>query len=445
MKVTVEHLPQHQVVLNIEADPEEFESSMREAYRRLVQRANVPGFRKGKAPMAMVERYTGKAAFLEEAMYHLLPEVTRKAIEQEGIEAGGQPRVELVTTEPVAWKATVDLAPKVDLGGYRELRMALEPVEVGQEEVERALEELRFSQAPWEPVEHPAQMGDLLTLDITVEEDGRRVADDKGVQYRLADGLPEPAPGFAQQLIGLASGHEEEFHLSFPDSDERQEHAGKEYRFQVRVIDIKAKTLPDLDDEFAKGVGGGYDTLEALREYVVAQLRGSAERRARDALQERALQAVIDSAVAEYSPALVEHEAEHALQEQEERLNQNQVALDAYLGTIGKSREELLEELKLAAQERVLRSLVLTELKDREQIQVTEVEIGEELQGLVAGAGQMGGRVQSLYQSEAGRRSLERSLLTRKTLERLVEIVTEQATGPSPEPALAAKEEASNP
>lgn len=443
MKVTVEHLPQRQVVLSIEADREEVESSRRQAYRRIVQRANIPGFRKGKAPMAMVERYTGKAAFLEEAIYHLVPEVTKKAIEQQGIDAAGQPQVQMLNTEPVTWKATVDLVPMVNLGGYREIRMALEPAEVGPEEIDRDLEELRFSQAPWEPVERPAQMGDLLTLDVIAEENGRRVADDKGGQYRLAEGLPVPVPGFAEQLVGLGSGEEKEFGLSFPEGDERREHAGKEYRFQVRVIDIKGKTLPELDDEFAKGVGDGFDTLEALREHVAAQLRAGAQRRAREALHEKALQAVIDGASVEHSPGLVEHEAQHLLGEQEERLKRNQVALDAYLANIGKTREQLLEELKPAAQERVVRSLVLSELREREQVQVMEEEIEDELQGLIAGAGEARGRVQRLFQSEAGHRSLERTILTRKTLERLVEIVLQEQGSPTGEPALLSKEERS--
>ena len=440
MKVTVEHLPQRQVVLNIEADADEVERSKLVAYRHLVDRARVPGFRKGKAPMAMLERYTGKAVFMEEAMQHLVPEATGKAIEEQGIEAAGQPEIEIVDTEPVSWKATVDLAPAVDLKGYREIRIPLEPVKVSRAEVTEALEGLRFSQAPWEPVQRKSRMGDLVTVDIYAERDGRQVADDQGVQYRVVEGSPAPVPGFAEQLVGLKSGETKEFTLSAPEDSEHEEHegheehAGKEYRFRVAVTDIKGKSLPALDDEFAKGVGDGFDTLDALRRHVKGQISQGKEREAKDALQEKSLQAVIDGASVEYSPSLALHEAEHMVQEQEERLGRNRLSMSEYLKSVGKSREELVEEVRPSAEERVVRSLVVTELKEREKIEVTDEELEEELKTMVEGVSQEGEALRRFFQSEQGRQSLRRSLLTRKTLDRLVETVTKRAGKPASKP-----------
>ena len=143
MKVTVEHLPQRQVVLSIEAEAKETEESRKLAYRHIVERARVPGFRPGKAPMSMVERYAGKAAFLQETIEHMIPDATEKAMEEHGIEPVGRPDIQLITTEPVAWKATIDLAPLVDLGKYHDIRIPEEPAEATDEEVDASIEELR--------------------------------------------------------------------------------------------------------------------------------------------------------------------------------------------------------------------------------------------------------------------------------------------------------------
>ena len=430
MKVTVEHLPSRQVVLNIEAEAEEMDKSKKQAYQHLVQRARVPGFRQGKAPMAMLERYAGKAVFLEEAIQHLVPEMTAKAVEEQGIEAAGEPQIEIVETEPVTWKATVDLTPEVDLKGYKNIRLPLPPVKVGKEEIDNALEELQSSQAPWEPAERKAQVGDLLTVDIHADEGGRQVADDKGVQYRLMEGSPSPVPGFAEQLVGMGGGEGKEFTISSPQVGEEGESQGAEYNFKVQVSEVKIKSLPVLDDEFAKGVGEGFDTLKALRDDVRSQIRGSKDREAKSELQEKALKAVVEGATVVYSPNIAHHEAEHMVQEQEDRLSRNRMSMDDYLQGVGKSREELVEEMMASAKERVVRSIVVTELKERENIDVTDEELEEELKSL-PGGGQEGEALRRFFDSPEGRQSIRRSLLTRKTLERLVEIVSQPAKKPA--------------
>ena len=427
MKVTVETLPQRQVVLNLEAEPDELEASKKAAYLKLVQRARIPGFRKGKAPMAILERYVGKAALLEEAISHLIPEATDKAISDEGIDAAGVPAIEVSGTEPVSWKATVDLAPEVDLGAYQDLRLEREAVEVGDEDVQRILENIRFQIAPWQPVDRNAEVDDLVTLDIHSEEGGKTVADDKGVQFRPMEDGAEPVPGFAKEIVGLGAGDEKEFTLAFQEDDERQEVAGKTFSFKVKAIDVKTKTLPDIDDEFAKGVEDGFDSLDALKEHISEQVKESKESQAKERLQEQAVQRLVETATVSYPPNMVEHQAEHLLEEQVQRMTQGQAGLDQYLQNVSKSKEELIEGLKPAATERVVRSLVLTELKTRENIEVTAEEVEAELDRLAASGGEQGAQLRALFGSERGREGVERSLLSRKTLDRLEEIVTQPA------------------
>lgn len=434
MKVSVENLPSRQVVLTIEAEPAEVAKSRLEACRHLAERARIPGFRQGKAPPVMLERHLGKSVILQETIEHLVPEATDRAIKEQKIEAAGVPAIEVTSTEPIAWKATVPLAPVVELGAYKDVRVDAPAPEVKEEDIDKVVEQIRYQQAPWIPSLAPVSLGDLLTMDFYAEEGGRKVADDKGVQFQPQAEMHAPVPGFSEQLVGVNGGETKEFGLAFDkdsplehDGHEHTEFQGKSYHFRVTVHDIKKKELPALDDGFAKGVGEGYDSYQALRDHVRKQLMEQAQERAKDKLREDALEKAIAIATLEYPPSLVDHEVEHMLEDQE-RQTRGQVSLDEYLKSVGKTREQLLEEMKPAAVRRIQRSLVVTELRDKEGVAVSEQEIDDEVNRLASGSGAQEDQLRQVFASERGRRSIEQSLLTRKTLDRLVEIATQPAT-----------------
>lgn len=442
MKVTVEELPRRELLLTFEAEPADLDEYRKKAYRHLVQRVRIPGFRQGKAPFAMVEAYVGKAAVTQEAIHHLIPDATDKAIKERSIQAAATPDIELGAMEPVAWKAKVALIPNVELGNYRELRIEQEPVAVREEEMSKVLEELRFQQAPWQPVERPAEMGDLVTIDVHGEEDGRRVAEDKGAQYRLEPGSAHPMPGFAEQLVGVKAGETKAFALTVPRGAGGAEPAQREVKFRVTASGVKAKTLPPLDDEFAKGVGEGFDTLQDLREHVAAELKAGAERAAKEALREKALDKLVETAKVDFSLAFIEREAEHLLGEQERRLAENKIGVNEYLKSVGKTREQVLDEIKPEAERRVIRSLVLTKLKEQEGIAVAPEEVAQSIQEMAASAGERAQRVQRALDNERTRSAIESSLATRKTLDRLVELVTRKPAAEAPASGIITKEAA---
>ncbi len=425
MKVTVEELPRRELALNFEAEPQDLQKYERKAWRHLAERARIPGFRPGKAPPSVLERFYGKGAVLEETLNHLIPEATEQALKERSIEAVSVPAIKVSSTEPVAWKATVALRPKVDLGNYRELRIQPEPVVVKDKEVENLLEQLRFQHTPWQPVDRPVMMGDLVTMDVLAMDGARRAADDKGAQYRPEPGSTAPMPGFAEQIVSMKTGETKEFTLT---GQAQGEGAGpRQYKFTVAVREVKGKTLPPLDDEFAKGVGDGYENLAALRQHVTNQLREAAERQAREALKEKALDQLVSMAQSEFSPTLVEHEAEHLLEEQEKRLAQNQLRLDDYLKSVGKTREQILEEMKPQAEKRVLRSLVLTEFKDREGVTVAPDDVKQAIDAVLVTAEGQSVELERALNTDSSRAAVERTLVTRKTLDRLAEIVTQPA------------------
>jgi len=264
VKVTNEKTENSQAFLTIEIEPSEVDESLDASYHRLVKKTRIPGFRKGKAPRDILERYIGKDSLLEDALNNLFPKAYENAIKEQDIKAIAQPSVEEVKTDPVVFKVVVPLAPTVELGDYRHIKVKPEPVKLTEDEVNDTIEQLRHQQATWEPVDRPVNFSDLITLDVESNIDEKPFINQKGVQYQVLRGLPMPAPGFAEQLSGLKKGEEKEFKLKLPDDYTKGELAGKEPLFKVKVAEIKQERLPELNDEFASGVSPEFKTLDSL-------------------------------------------------------------------------------------------------------------------------------------------------------------------------------------
>jgi len=433
MKVSAETLENRQTRLTIEVAPEEVESSMDKAYRRLSKKVVVPGFRKGKAPRSIMELHLGKEVLLEEALEDLIPETYNKALEEQGLEAIGQPEIEIVERQPVKYKATVSLKPIIDLGDYRFVRLEPEKAEVTQEEIDKVIEQLRQQQAPWEPVEGPVSFDDLVTMDVKGTVADEVIVDQKGIQYQVLRESRRPVAGFAEKLEGMAKGETREFNLSFPEDYPDKKVVGKEGSFKVTVSEIKRKTLPEVNDEFAKSLGEEFDNLDSLRQRVTQQLQKMAEDAAQHRFEEKALDTVVGFSKVVYPPVMLEHELEHLLEDQARQLGQR--GLEDYLKNINKTKEQLKEELKPAATERLTRSLVLGKLAEEEKIAVEPQEIEAEIEKLAQMAGERADDLRKGLSTPDARYSIAQRLLVKKTLERLALIASGQAKKESQAPA----------
>ena len=422
MKVSQEAVQDRQATLNIELEPQDLEGYLDRAYRRVVQRTVVPGFRKGKAPRQVVERYVGREALLNEALDFLVPEATSKAIEQESLETAGQPQVELLEMEPVTIKATVPLTPVVELADYRDIRLAVEAQVVGEEQIDGALEQLRQDLAPWEPVDRLVQYDDLVTLDLKAEVEGRTVVDSREQSYIPRQDDPFPVPGFAEELLGLAKEATKVYILPFPEDYGDATLRGKECSFTATVLEVKEKRFAKLDDEFAKGVEEGYDSLEALKEKISNSLQTEADRAAERNLEEQVVEAVVQGTRFEIPPMLVEHEIDHLQSDQEEALRRRQVTMEEYLHNVGKTQEQLREELRDTALQRLQRSLALSRVAEAEGIETTEEELQGEIESMVSTSEEQGELLRRYFSTDSARGSLNRSLWMRKTLQRLTSI-----------------------
>jgi len=425
VKVNRDKTENSQAFLTVELEPAEVEESMTAAYRRLVKKMNIPGFRKGKTPRAVLERYIGREGILEEALNQLVPESCAQAIKEQEIEPIAQPKIEVTQTDPVTFTAVVPLAPTVELGDYHSIRMEPEKVEVTEDQINAVMEEVRHQQATWEPVERPAELKDLTVLDIASSIDGTPFINRQGVQYQLLPNSSAPAPGFAEQVVGMSKAEEKRFNIPFPSDYPRQELAGKEASFTVKMVEIKQEILPELNDELARQVSPDFDTLEALRKQIENNIRLGAERKSREDFEQHLLDAVVEQAKVEFPPIMVDVEIERLMSEQMNRIQMSKKGLEAYLKSINKTEEQLKDELRPHASRRIANSLVLGRIYQEEEIEVSESDINNEIENIIKDAQpEKHEEMRKILDNKGAKDSIRQALMTKKTIEKLTEIAT---------------------
>jgi len=422
VKVTTDKTENSQAFLTIEMEPAEVEESLEKSYYRLVKKANIPGFRKGKAPRSVLERHIGKEGLFEDTLNHLLPQAYEKAISEQKIQAIAHPHIEIVQTDPLVFKATVPLLPAIKLGDCHQIQLAPEPVELTEDDVNAAIEHLRHQRATWEPVERSVDFNDLVVLDVESNAEDKPFINQKGAQYQVLRDLSSPVPGFPEQLSGMKRGEEKEFKLQFPSDYPKGELAGKEVSFKVKVTEVKEEKLSELNDELAGEIDPKFKTLDSLREEVSAQLRLRAEERARVEFEERVIEAVVDLAEVEFPPILVETEVDRLINQQSRRWQMSGEGLEEYLKSVNKTEEELREELRPVATKMVIRSLVLGKVVEEEKIEVSNSEIEAEIENMTKSAGGTKSGLQKTLDTPQARESIKQLLVSRKAVQRLVEM-----------------------
>jgi len=418
MKVSTENLGNCQIALDIEAEDSELDKSLDAAYHRLVNKVSIPGFRKGKAPRAILAQHIGKKNLLEEALEHLIPQLYKQAIESQSLDPIAKPQIEITQTEPVVFKAILSLKPEVKLGDYHSIKLEPEPVEVGEKEVAAAVERIRAEQGAWVPVDRPVGLDDLVTMDIEANVEGKPWLNHKGVTYEVDKDSYSPALGFASHLQGVEKNKEKTFSLTIPDDHTIKEIRGKEGIFKVTVTEIKEKLLPELDDELAQGAG--YDNLSAMKEKVAASLRAKAEVESGFELRRRAIDALVESSEVNYPPILEDEEIAGLMRDEAQRLGFRE--LTDYLMRSNKTEEELQQELRPIAKRRLTQGLVLGELAEEEKIEINSTEVDNKV-GEIANGAEDKENTRQLFSLPQIKQSIKQSLLTQKTMDRLLQIV----------------------
>ncbi len=433
MKITIERTPQSEAILDVELDWDEVEKASDRAYHKLAQKYTVPGFRRGHAPRTMLERMIGKEAIYQEGLDDLINQTYKQAVKDHQLTPIGQADVDAAPMEPgqpYHFKATVPVLSPVELGDYRSIHVEKPEVTVTDEDVNKVLADYQEQQAIWAPVERPAQIGDRVTVNLTLKVGERTISDLKDNEFELSDERSGLFSGMDAQVVGMQEGETKEFTTTIPEDYTNTDLAGKEAQYTVTIKAVKQKDLPPLDDDLARGAGK-YQTLDELRADIHKQLLQSRTTQAQRDLEAKILDAATEQAKVDLHHILVEEEADSLYHQMEHLLQQQQMSMDQFLMLSQKSAEDYKKELEPEAERHARTDLVLEAIADQEHLTVSPTEL-QSLLDLYARLG--AARPQRVNQlSATARQRLEASIKRDKARAFLIENATKPVTEPQTE------------
>ncbi|WP_031513124.1 trigger factor [Desulfofalx alkaliphila] len=382
MKATAEKLEKNEVLLEIEVDDERFSKALNRAYKKIAKQVNIPGFRKGKAPKVMIDRYVGQEAVYHEVVEDVFPSVYQEAIEKTEISPIGQPEVEKIQAEegkPLVFKLKVPVKPEVNLGQYKGFDIEKPAVEVTDEDVQQELERMQNRHAKLVSVEEGELAdGDTAMIDFTGYVDGEAFEGGHAENYPLVVGSSSFIPGFEEQLVGMKINEEKDVTVTFPEEYHADNLAGKEAVFKVKLVGIKRKELNPLDDEFAKDVSE-FDTLEELKTDILNKLREERERQANAKVNREALEKAVEEAEVEIPDVMIENRLDEMVSNMENRLRTQGIQLEQYLQYTNSNIDDLRDKMREDAHTTVLQELVLDAIAKAEGITATDDEVETEI------------------------------------------------------------------
>ena len=382
MQVTLEHLPKSSVALTIELSPDEVRPHLERAANRLSERKPVPGFRPGKAPYEIMRKTVGDDMIFHEALEPIVRATLPQAIQEQKLLTVGSPNVEIIKLapgNPLIYKATLGLLPKVTLGDYKSLMVERKPGEVTDEEVDKLVSELQASRATEKLVLREAKMDDKIELDFTAYLDKVPVEGGTSKTHPLILGSRAFVPGFEEQIVGMKGGDEREFTLRFPKDYYKKNMADRDVEFKVKVVSVFERVLPDVNDEFAKSFGN-FTTLAELREHLRKNKREEKEREEKERFELAMLEKIFEvSQIEDVPDTLVNGELNKMVDELKSSISYQGMDFARYLESIKKTEEDMRKDLQPQAERRIKLSLVTRAISDAEHIEVSEMEVKKEI------------------------------------------------------------------
>ena len=383
MSLQVEQLEHNMAKLTIEVSAEELEGALQKAYQKQKSRINVPGFRKGKVPRQLIEKMYGPEIFYDDAANALIPEAYAKAYDESGLDIVSQPKIDVTQIEkgkPFIFTAEVATRPEVKLGEYKGIEVPKYSNRVTQKEIDAKLEEEQLKNARTITVEgRPVQDKDEVVLDFEGFVDGEAFEGGKGENYPLTIGSGSFIPGFEEQLIGAEPEKEVEVKVTFPEDYHSEDLKGKEAVFKCTVHAIRAKELPEVDDEFASDVSEKAETLDAYRAEVKAQIKERKENEGKAKKEDQAVEQAVANAEIDLPEPMVDLQAKQMADDFARRIMQQGLSVEQYFQFTGLSEEKMMEELKPQAEKRIRTRLVLEAIVAAENIEVSDERLDEEL------------------------------------------------------------------
>ena len=391
MSVKVENTEnKNEVKLTFTIEAEKFDEAMKKVYAKTAKYFTIPGFRKGKAPMNIVEQHYGTEIFYEDTFNELVPDIYDEAIKENKIEAVSRPDIDITQMgkgKELIFTATVQTKPEVELGKYKGIELKKIEYNVSDKDIEHELGHMAEHNARLITVEdRPVEKGDIAIIDFEGLLDGKPFEGGKAEKHELEIGSNTFIPGFEDQVIGMKIDEEKDLNVTFPEDYFSKDLAGKPVVFKVKLHEIKKKELPKMDDEFAKDVSE-FDTLEELKNSIKDRLQKENDEKAKYETEDAAIKAVCDNVKLDIPSGMIETEIDNMLKDTEQRLQYQGLTLEQYYKLIGKPETVLRDEMKETAEKNVKSRLVIEAIIKAEDIKPDEEKVEEKLKEMAKGYG----------------------------------------------------------
>ena len=398
-----------------------FEEGMKTVYKKNIKYFSVPGFRKGKVPMNIVEKFYGSSIFYEDTFNEIVPEIYDNAIKEEKIDVVSHPEIDIIQMEKgkdLIFTAVVQTKPEVKLGKYKGISLEKTKYEVSDKDIETELNTMADRNSRMVNVENrPAKLDDTVVIDFCGSVDGVEFEGGKAENHELKLGSNTFIPGFEDQVVGMKIDEEKDINVTFPEEYFSKDLAGKDAVFKVKVHEIKEKELPKIDDEFAKDVSE-FDTLKELKADIKAKKEEQNANRQKAELQEKAVRAVAEISEVDIPSGMVEMEVENMVRDMDNRLSYQGMKFEQYLKMIGKSIEDYKKESEEPAKESVKMRLVIEAVANDAKIKVTEKEIKDKIKELATAYGR---KEEDLLENEDLKTNIEESIKSEKAIDYIIE------------------------
>ena len=412
----------NEVKLNVTIEASKFDEAIKKVYFKSAKYFNIPGFRKGKAPMNIVEKYYGKEIFYEDAFNEVVPEELEKAVEENKLEVVSRPDIEVTQIgkgQDLIFTAVFQTKPEAELGKYKGVEIKKIEYKVTDEDIDHELGHMQEHNSRLVSVDdRPVEKGDIANIDFEGFVDGVAFDGGKAEGHDLEIGSNTFIPGFEDQVIGMKIDEEKDINVKFPDEYFSKDLAGKDATFKVKVNEIKKKELPELDDEFAKDVSE-FDTLKELKASIKEKQQKQNDERAKYETQDAIIKAVCENMKVEIPSGMIETETENMLKDMEQRLAYQGLKLDQYLQIMGKTKEDMQKEYEPEAIEAIKSRLALEAVIKAEKIEVADVDVEEKMKEMAKNYGKEND--EEFMKNENVINYIKKGLESEKALEFLVE------------------------
>ena len=411
----------NEVKLEITIEAEKFDEAMKKVYFKSAKYFNIPGFRKGKAPMNIVEKYYGKEIFYEDAFNEVVPEEFEQALKDNNIEAVSRPDIDIKQIgkgQDLIFTAVVQTKPEAELGKYKGIEIKKIEYNVTDHDIEHELGHMQEKNSRLVSIDdRPVENGDITVIDFEGTVDGVPFDGGKAEGHELEIGSGAFIPGFENQIVGMKIDEEKDINVKFPEEYFSKDLAGKDAVFKVKLHEIKKKELPELDDEFAKDVSE-FDTLKELKDSIKEKLETQNNERAKYETQDAVIKAVSENTKLDIPSGMIELEIDNMLKDIETRLSYQGLKLEQYFKMMGKTEEEVRKEYEPQAIEGIKSRLTLEAIIKKEKIEATDEEIDAKIKEMAENYGK---KEEEIKDNENIRNYIKQGIESEKAIDFLVE------------------------